>query len=513
MLGERGHDVVVIEAADVPGGQVRLAAAAARRRDLIGIVDWRVAEAKHTGVEFRYGVLADADLVRAERPDVVVVATGGVPNRGFLQRRGTWSRTPGTSWAGAAHPQGSGPRLRRQRRRAGAGRRRAPGRPAAPRSSWSRRSGLLGPLVGSMNSPAYLRAFAEHGVTRDARPPAHRGPPTVTAAGCVAHLRSEYADLEVERPVDHVVVEHGTLPNRRRSTSTWCRTRRNGGAVDHGAAARRREPQTGQHEPGRRVPAVPDRRRRRQPQHPRRHLRRAASLPGHLNDLEPEEGHDDHHRPTGVTRLLTADVPALLARGCRAAAGGPVLHRARDLRPRPRRRVGAHLALRRDRGRGAGAGRLRDRRRRPVLGVVAARRRRGGAGAAQRVPPPRVARILTERAGSVGNIVCGYHQWTYATDGSPAARRRPAARLRQGRLRPQAGPRPGRRGAGVHLPGAPSRPTTSTTCSPRSLRTSRPTSSRGPRSPPRSTWSRRRTGSWCWRTTGSATTARAGTRS
>ena len=30
----------------------------------------------------------------------------------------------------------------------------------------------------------------------------------------------------------------------------------------------------------------------------------------------------------------------------------------------------------------------------------------------------RGARILNERSGSVGNIVCGYHQWTYAPDGA-----------------------------------------------------------------------------------------------
>lgn len=30
----------------------------------------------------------------------------------------------------------------------------------------------------------------------------------------------------------------------------------------------------------------------------------------------------------------------------------------------------------------------------------------------------RGARLLTEERGSVGNIVCGYHQWTYAQDGS-----------------------------------------------------------------------------------------------
>ena len=32
-------------------------------------------------------------------------------------------------------------------------------------------------------------------------------------AGLVAHLRSDYAEVEVERRVDAVVVEHGTLPN------------------------------------------------------------------------------------------------------------------------------------------------------------------------------------------------------------------------------------------------------------------------------------------------------------
>ncbi|MGH3425316.1 MAG: NAD(P)-binding protein, partial [Nocardioidaceae bacterium] len=84
VLGERGHRVVVLEAADHPGGQVRLAASAPRRRDLAGIIDWRVAEAKHAGVDIRYGVYAEAREVLAEDPDVVVVATGGLPDRSFL---------------------------------------------------------------------------------------------------------------------------------------------------------------------------------------------------------------------------------------------------------------------------------------------------------------------------------------------------------------------------------------------------------------------------------------------
>ena len=71
----------------------------------------------------------------------------------------------------------------------------------------------LAPLVGSMNSPAYLRAFAEHDVQVRL---AHRlvgVERTPDGAALVAHLYSEYADTAVTQVVDRVVVEHGTLPN------------------------------------------------------------------------------------------------------------------------------------------------------------------------------------------------------------------------------------------------------------------------------------------------------------
>ncbi|PTT93860.1 N-methylproline demethylase, partial [Pseudomonas sp. HMWF031] len=41
VAGERGHDVTVLEAADQPGGQIRLTALNERRREMIGIIDWR----------------------------------------------------------------------------------------------------------------------------------------------------------------------------------------------------------------------------------------------------------------------------------------------------------------------------------------------------------------------------------------------------------------------------------------------------------------------------------------
>ncbi len=76
---ERGHRVTVLEAMPWAGGQLRLAARNPRRRDLMGIVDWRVAELERLGAEVRYDTFADADLVTALQPDVVIVATGALP--------------------------------------------------------------------------------------------------------------------------------------------------------------------------------------------------------------------------------------------------------------------------------------------------------------------------------------------------------------------------------------------------------------------------------------------------
>ncbi len=76
---ERGHHVVVLEAMPWAGGQIRLAARNPRRHDLMGIVDWRLAELDRLGAEVRYDTWADTELVASFDPDVVVVATGGLP--------------------------------------------------------------------------------------------------------------------------------------------------------------------------------------------------------------------------------------------------------------------------------------------------------------------------------------------------------------------------------------------------------------------------------------------------
>jgi 2,4-dienoyl-CoA reductase-like NADH-dependent reductase (Old Yellow Enzyme family) len=79
VLGERGHSVTLFEANSAVGGQLGLAARSPRRRDLIGIVDWRVHELARLGVIVKLNTYVDADELAGDGWDVIIVATGGVP--------------------------------------------------------------------------------------------------------------------------------------------------------------------------------------------------------------------------------------------------------------------------------------------------------------------------------------------------------------------------------------------------------------------------------------------------
>ncbi len=84
VAAERGHKVVLFEAAPKLGGQIRLAAKTTWRKDLIQIVDWREAELEKLGVDVRCNVYGEAADVLAENPDHVFIATGGMPAENSL---------------------------------------------------------------------------------------------------------------------------------------------------------------------------------------------------------------------------------------------------------------------------------------------------------------------------------------------------------------------------------------------------------------------------------------------
>jgi len=88
VCGERGHTVTLLEAMPWAGGQLRLAARNPRRRDLLGMVDWRMSELQRLGVEVRLDTFADTELVSALTPDVVIIATGGLPQNPTVESGG-----------------------------------------------------------------------------------------------------------------------------------------------------------------------------------------------------------------------------------------------------------------------------------------------------------------------------------------------------------------------------------------------------------------------------------------
>ncbi|MER5263852.1 mycofactocin system FadH/OYE family oxidoreductase 2 [Actinosynnema sp. NPDC002837] len=77
----RGHDVTLLERAAQVGGQVALAATVPSRVELGELVRGLLAECGRSGVDLRTGVSVDAGWLRAQAPDVVVLATGARPKR------------------------------------------------------------------------------------------------------------------------------------------------------------------------------------------------------------------------------------------------------------------------------------------------------------------------------------------------------------------------------------------------------------------------------------------------
>ena len=80
IAAERGHEVIVFEAAPDPGGQIRLCAKSTRRKDMMGIIDWRMQQCLNKNVKFNFNIIAEAQDVMNENPDTIIIATGGMPN-------------------------------------------------------------------------------------------------------------------------------------------------------------------------------------------------------------------------------------------------------------------------------------------------------------------------------------------------------------------------------------------------------------------------------------------------
>ncbi|MGO7457105.1 FAD-dependent oxidoreductase [Rhizobium ruizarguesonis] len=209
VAGERGHQVVVFEAANHPGGQIRLTAQSERRKEMISIIDWRMSQCEKYDVTFHFNTWAEADTIEAENPDVVIIATGGLPHTEVLA---SGNELVVSSWdiiSGDVKPgtnvlifddAGDHAGLQAAEFLAKAG---AKVEIMTPDRSFA-------PEVMAMNLVPYMRSLQKHDVTFTVTYRLE----AVEKSGnqLVAHVGSDYGGIARQHSFDQIVVNHGTIP-------------------------------------------------------------------------------------------------------------------------------------------------------------------------------------------------------------------------------------------------------------------------------------------------------------
>ena len=211
VAAERGHDVTVFEAAAEAGGQVRLTAQSPRRGEMIGIIDWRMVQCAARDVTFHFNTWAEVEDVTALNPDVVIVATGGMPNLELFEQKGEQAHVV-SAWdilsedvkpAGKVliyDESGDHPALQAAEVAVNSG---ASVEIMTPDRTFS-------PDVMAMNLVPYMRSLQDKDVTFTVT----RRLMGVTQSGnkLIATIGTDYSDHTYKTEVDQVVVNYGTLP-------------------------------------------------------------------------------------------------------------------------------------------------------------------------------------------------------------------------------------------------------------------------------------------------------------
>ena len=238
VLAERGHLVEVLEASGKAGGQINLMTRNPRRREMVGIVDWRLAELDRLGVAIHYDTYAGADEVLAFEPDLVVIATGGIAQSPELEHGEDLVTSSWDILAGSVKPEGPVLLFDDNGGHQGMSAAEVIANAGVELELVSPER-FFAPEMGGMNHVPYAKTFAEKNVrvTINTRLAGVRR----EGNGLVATLGSDFSDARMERRVAQVVVEHGTMAN----ADLYFELKplsRNRGAVDYSALIARRDP-------------------------------------------------------------------------------------------------------------------------------------------------------------------------------------------------------------------------------------------------------------------------------
>ncbi len=106
VAGERGHRVEIVEALQVVGGQFRLAGMQPRRAQILDLMAWYERQFARLGVTLRLNTFLDADEIAAHPAQVVILATGSLPDEdGFQRWQPQHKRLPGIDLGGVWSPE------------------------------------------------------------------------------------------------------------------------------------------------------------------------------------------------------------------------------------------------------------------------------------------------------------------------------------------------------------------------------------------------------------------------
>lgn len=210
VAAERGHRVTLFEAAPKAGGQVRLAANLKRRAEMLGLIEWRVEECTRLGVDMRFNAFVEESDVLADAPDIVVVATGGLPKTDCVAEGADLAVTSWDILSGDVTPAGELLILDDN------GGHQAPiaaeyAAEAGARVTYLTPERNIAPDVGGLNLVPYIRAFERLGVTVKPLTGIRKLSRQGNRIEAVLHSPYTLADSGTLQ-ADMVVVENGTAP-------------------------------------------------------------------------------------------------------------------------------------------------------------------------------------------------------------------------------------------------------------------------------------------------------------